>query len=147
MPSSTEKQRRYIFFLRNKYGSKDKAPEKYKFAFEKGWEKLQKENVEFIKPYKRFFTEMSPPNVTYIKLTIKDEIKKADLRLRSDREHKDYHRSYKNYLEEYYDGEISPGDVAERSYKKVGIYDDSPSAGEIEAARFIMNVIRKSIED
>ena len=43
MTSSSEKQRNYIFYLRNKYGSKEKAPEKYKWAFEKGWETIKED--------------------------------------------------------------------------------------------------------
>ena len=37
MPASSKQQFKYIQYLRNKYGSKEKAPEKYKWAFEKKW--------------------------------------------------------------------------------------------------------------
>lgn len=43
MPSTSQAQYKYIQYLRNKYGSKEKAPEKYKFAFDKEWTK----NVDY----------------------------------------------------------------------------------------------------
>jgi len=103
--------------------------------------------VKYRERYKRFFSEMCPPNVTYIKTTVKNEIKQALLRLKSDSEHKEYNKAYKNYLEEYLDNGISPADVAELAIRKLDLYDDSSEAGEIEAAKYIINVVRKSIED
>jgi len=50
MPSSSEKQRNYIFYLRGKYKSRDKAPEKWKWVFDKGWEEIEET-----------FDEISPP--------------------------------------------------------------------------------------
>lgn len=41
MPSSTEKQRNYIFYLRGKYKSKENTPEDEKWIWESGWEKVK----------------------------------------------------------------------------------------------------------
>lgn len=37
MPAKSEKQLKYIYYLRNKYGSADKAPNKHKWVFKKEW--------------------------------------------------------------------------------------------------------------
>jgi len=37
MSAKSKKQWRYIQYLRNKYGSKSEAPEKYKWAFDSDW--------------------------------------------------------------------------------------------------------------
>lgn len=34
MPAKSEKQLKYIYYLKNKYKSKSKAPKKYKWAFD-----------------------------------------------------------------------------------------------------------------
>lgn len=54
MPSSSTAQRNYIFYLRGKYQTKDKTPEKDKWIWEKSWEGL-KEEMKF-KRYKRYFS-------------------------------------------------------------------------------------------
>ncbi|NP_835719.1 hypothetical protein Rm378p132 [Rhodothermus phage RM378] len=41
MPAKSRKQQRYIFYLRNKYGSPEKTPKKYKWIWHKDWEKLE----------------------------------------------------------------------------------------------------------
>jgi hypothetical protein len=41
MPSSSEKQRRFIFTLRGKYKNKSNTPEKDQWIWEKGWEKVE----------------------------------------------------------------------------------------------------------
>jgi len=64
MPSRSEQQRKFIFAKRNQYGSKDKAPEKWKWVFDKEWEtieemiykKIFKENYK-MKIYKPLFFE------------------------------------------------------------------------------------------
>ena len=142
MPSSSEQQRKFIFAKRSQYGSRDKAPKKRQWVFDKEWEKVEEDN--YMEKYKRFFSEMSLPNITYIKLAIKNEIKKADLRLRSDREHKEYNKAYRDYLSNYFDGDIDPSDVAELASNKTNTYDDSPEAGRIEAAKFVINLIKNS---
>jgi len=51
MPSASEKQRNYIFYLRNKFGSKEKTPEKDKWIWNSEWEKIEsirKEEVQNI---------------------------------------------------------------------------------------------------
>jgi hypothetical protein len=47
MPSKSDKQRKYIFFLRNKYGSKSNTPEAQKWIWEPAWKKVEsiKENL------------------------------------------------------------------------------------------------------
>lgn len=51
MPSHSEQQRKFIFAKRNQYGSKDKAPEKWKWVFDKEWETIEEMT------YKKIFTE------------------------------------------------------------------------------------------
>lgn len=46
MPAQSEKQLKYIYYLRNKYGSKEKAPQKHKWAFKKEWGTLNE--VQYI---------------------------------------------------------------------------------------------------
>lgn len=41
MPSSSEKQRKYIFYLRGKYKSKKNTPKKQQWIWEKEWNKLE----------------------------------------------------------------------------------------------------------
>jgi hypothetical protein len=100
-----------------------------------------------MKRYVRFFTEMSPPNIHYMLDTLQDEIKRAKLRAKSDRELKNYHTSYYNYLVSYLDGEYDQHEVAVKGREHFDIDDNSPEAGKIASALFIMNVVRKSIED
>jgi hypothetical protein len=45
MPSSTEKQRNYIFYLRGKYKSKENTPEDEKWIWESGWEKVKENKI------------------------------------------------------------------------------------------------------
>ena len=79
MPSSSTAQRNYIFYLRGRYKTKDKTPEKDKWIWEKSWEEIkesinedqspfsngkglkgdfqeQKEEMKF-KRYKRYFSK------------------------------------------------------------------------------------------
>lgn len=60
MPSKTEKQRNYIFYLRGKYKSKDKTPDKDKWIWDSGWEQVEEQKME---RYKRKFDEQ---NTDYI---------------------------------------------------------------------------------
>lgn len=41
MPSSSTAQRNYIFYLRGRYQTKDKTPEKDKWIWEKSWEEIK----------------------------------------------------------------------------------------------------------
>jgi len=41
LPARSRKQQRYIFYLRNKYKSPSKTPEKYKWIWKKEWERLE----------------------------------------------------------------------------------------------------------
>lgn len=41
MPAKSKKQQRYIFFLRNKYKTKDKTPKKFKWIWDKEWEHIE----------------------------------------------------------------------------------------------------------
>jgi hypothetical protein len=98
--------------------------------------------------YKRFFTEMSPPNFSYIKSSIEKEIDNANLRIHSDRENKEYHKAYRDLLQDYLDGDIAPSDVAglsKENYDEDNVY--SKNEGKIVASQFIMKIIRKAIED
>jgi hypothetical protein len=42
MPSSSEKQRRYIFYLRGKYKTESDTPEDKKWIWDSGWEKVKR---------------------------------------------------------------------------------------------------------
>lgn len=46
MPSKSEQQRKYIFAMRGKYGSKDKAPEDMKWVFNPEWEKVEENEFQ-----------------------------------------------------------------------------------------------------
>jgi len=41
MPSHSEKQRKMIFAKRSQYKTKENTPKKWKWIWEKGWEKLE----------------------------------------------------------------------------------------------------------
>ena len=45
MPSATEKQRNYIFYLRSKYKNKSDTPEKQKWIWDSGWEQVKEDNI------------------------------------------------------------------------------------------------------
>ena len=49
IPSRSTKQRRWIFYLRNKYKSKDKTPKKWKFIWDEDWKEISEENNDIIK--------------------------------------------------------------------------------------------------
>jgi len=91
--------------------------------------------------YKRYFSEANDFNITRIKSVVKNEIRKANLRLRSDREHIEYNQAYIDYLEDFISNHISHKDVANLAFSKTDVYDDSSEAGQIEASKFIMNII------
>jgi len=139
MPSQSEKQRAYIFHLRGKYKNKSNTPSDQQWIWDKGWEDIKEECC--MKRYKRYFSEANEFNVTKIKSIIKNEIREANLRLRSDREHREYNQAYIDYLEDYIHNSISPRDIANLASKKTDVYDDSPEAGQIEASKFIMDII------
>ena len=44
MPAKSNKQLKYIYAIRNKYGSKNKAPKKYKWVFGEEWGHMSKES-------------------------------------------------------------------------------------------------------
>lgn len=47
MPAKSIKQMRWIAYLRNKYKTKAETPEKWKFIWDKDWEKLEPTNESF----------------------------------------------------------------------------------------------------
>lgn len=47
MPAKSPKQLKYIYAMRNKYGSKKKAPKKYKWLFAKEWGHMEKNIMDF----------------------------------------------------------------------------------------------------
>lgn len=94
-----------------------------------------------MKRYKRYFSEANDFNITRIKSVVKNEIRKANLRLRSDREHIEYNQAYIDYLEDFISNHISNKDVANLAFNKTDVYDDSSEAGQIEASKFIMDII------
>jgi hypothetical protein len=146
MPSVSEQQRELVFVKRNQYKSKKDTPEKWSWIWNDDWLKLKKEN--YIKKYIRFFTEMSPPNFSYINNSIEKEIDNSALRIRSDRENKEYHKAYRDLLQDYLDGDISPSDVADLSKENYDENDNySKDEGKIVASQFIMKIVRKAIED
>ena len=57
MPSKSQKQRRWIFYLRGKYKSKENTPKKYKFIWEKSWEEISEE-YETTSKYLNIYLEM-----------------------------------------------------------------------------------------
>lgn len=61
MPSSTEKQRSFIFAKRSEYGSKEKTPEKDKWIWEKGWEQVESFKRE---RYQKFFEDRKMKKIT-----------------------------------------------------------------------------------
>lgn len=99
-----------------------------------------------MKRYKLFFKEMSEPNISFIRSSVKKEIDEAKKRLRSNRDMKDYYRAYIDYLAAYDNNDISPVEVAEKAKDRLDIHDDSEDAAEIQAAQFIIQVVRKAIE-
>ena len=139
MPSQSEKQRAYIFHLRGKYKNKSNTPSDQQWIWEKGWEDIKEEC--FMRRYTRYFSEVNEFNVTKIKSILRNEIRKANLRLRSDREHKEYNQAYIEYLEDFINNRISHKDVANLALNKTDVYDDSSEAGQIEASKFIMDII------
>lgn len=48
MPSETEKQRKFIYYLRGKYKNLDKTPEKFKWVWESGWDNLKEKSLKTI---------------------------------------------------------------------------------------------------
>jgi hypothetical protein len=61
MPSKTEKQRRYVYYLRDKYKDKSFTPQKYKWIWNDEWLQIKE---ELMKPYKRQFIEKTQFNIT-----------------------------------------------------------------------------------
>src|SRR5512147_2039611 len=54
MPSSSKKQRAYIFYLRGKYKNKENTPEKYKFIWDDEWKKVEE---TMLQTYKSKYSE------------------------------------------------------------------------------------------
>ena len=48
MPSTSEKQKRYIYYLRGKYKNKTNTPEKQKWIWEPSWEKVKENMIQKI---------------------------------------------------------------------------------------------------
>lgn len=145
MPAVSDKQQRLIYVKRNQYKTKDKAPEEWQWVFSKDWDAPKKES--YMKKYIRFFTEMSPPNFSFIKSSVEKEANKRKMLSRTNRELKVYHLAYRDYLIDYLDGKVSPPEVAELAKNKADVDDNSYESAQIDASQFIMNIVRKSIED
>lgn len=60
MPSSSEKQRKYIFYLGGKYKTKSDTPEKFKWIWDSGWESIEEDHIERYKPFD--FTDEDQPD-------------------------------------------------------------------------------------
>lgn len=60
MPAKSRKQQRYIFYLRNKYGSPEKTPKKYKWIWHKDWEKLEEAKRKMKKKHKNKRSYLKP---------------------------------------------------------------------------------------
>lgn len=56
MPSKSEQQRKYIFYLRGKYKNKSDTPEDKKWIWDDNWTKIKKEESK-MSTYNRFFKE------------------------------------------------------------------------------------------
>ena len=48
MPGSSEKQRKYVYFLKGKYKTKEDTPEKYKWVWNDEWLKVEESYYESI---------------------------------------------------------------------------------------------------
>lgn len=60
MPAKSRQQQKLIYAKRDQYGSKEKAPEEWKWVFDDEWSDLEENtNNERLKlrPYKRMFEE------------------------------------------------------------------------------------------
>lgn len=60
MPAVSQSQRGFIFGKRNKYGSKEKTPKKWKFIWDEEWEnkgKLPEKVEKVIYDFKKFVNE------------------------------------------------------------------------------------------
>ena len=92
-----------------------------------------------MKRYKRFFSEAL--NHTE-QQKIKQEIDKALMRMKSaDYSDKDYFTGYTAFLKDHLTNKISSGEVADMS--ELNSRDDSSKEdGQIDAAKFILNVKR-----
>ena len=55
MHSKSEKQRKFIFYKRNKYGSKKKTPKKDKWIWEEGWNHLESHILNFSRFIKKLY--------------------------------------------------------------------------------------------
>ena len=71
MPSSTEQQRKFIFAKRGQYKSKENTPDKWKFIWDKDWEKVQERYIPFN------FEESTKFNVFSIRKIIENSLKEA----------------------------------------------------------------------
>jgi hypothetical protein len=49
MPSTSEKQRKYIFYLRGKYKTKTDTPESEKWIWDSGWNTVKEKYIKFFK--------------------------------------------------------------------------------------------------
>lgn len=52
MPAKSREQQQMIYAKRSQYGSRDKAPEDWKWVFDSDWNKVEEEKIV---PYKRLF--------------------------------------------------------------------------------------------
>ena len=82
MPSKSKKQRDFVFSLRDKYKTVDKTPKKYKWVWNKDWEKIEpksKKNENTVKLRKAIKTlvteELSKINESYNDLDYHSKVK------------------------------------------------------------------------
>lgn len=99
MPAKSQSQRGLIFAKRAKYGSVDKAPKKWKWCFEEGWENKGKLPEKVKKKKKKNESVIAVKNESII--FFKDYLlKENDEFLTDNPEHLDY---IKNISQELYD--------------------------------------------
>lgn len=119
MPSRSKAQQKMIFARRKQYGSKEKTPDKWKWIWEKGWEKLETgapekitEEADGIKPFNYYLQKVTGyTEGRYIKYGVKRRFKKGDFVT--------FHFSGEEA------GELPIGDwgVDEEEYKKIKAHD------------------------
>lgn len=61
MPSKTEKQRKYVYFLRGKYKTKKDTPEKYKWVWNDEWLKVEEMKLKKYNPLKFINEDITIP--------------------------------------------------------------------------------------
>lgn len=71
MPAKSRKQQQMIYAKRSQYGSRDKAPEDWKWVFDSDWSKVEEEKLV---PYKRLFENRKLKTITIICSDVDDKL-------------------------------------------------------------------------